>query len=185
MDSVGSANRQVVNTSLPLDVNAQELSRLPCRTLLTQTDFFSRSSDRVDSPFESPVFPLRLNWHLLDEATLLCKTELTEEAPKVIFCEKTCCSVSALQGEEASMSSVISLTSGRTDRVCRSTICAETRATGRYELFSLRYQQSEMMGNSNVNHSPDVMAGMVFGACAIDSKGSYDKMQHTVITSQG
>ena len=80
MDSVGSANRQVLNTSLPLDVNAQELSRLPYRTLLTQTDFFSRSSERVDSPFESSVFPLRLNWHLLDEATLLCKTELTEEA---------------------------------------------------------------------------------------------------------
>ena len=68
MDSVGSANRQVLNILLPLDVNAQELSRLPYRTLLTRTDFFSSSSERVDSPFESSVFPLRLNWNLLDEA---------------------------------------------------------------------------------------------------------------------
>ena len=81
--------------------------------------------------------------------------------------------------------SVISWRSGRTDRVCRSATCAETHAMVDTKLFSLRYQWSEMLEKSNVNHSSDVMPGMVLGACAIDSKGLHDKMQHTVITTQG
>ena len=77
--------------------------------------------------------------------------------------------------------------SGRMDRVCRSATCAETRAVVvlEDELFALRYQWSEMLGNSAVENSPDGMARLVPGACVTDSKGLYDKMQHTVITLKG
>ena len=34
-------------------------------------------------------------------------------------------------------------------------------------------------------NSPDEMAQLVPGACVTDSKGLYDKMQHTMITSKG
>ena len=53
------------------------------------------------------------------------------------------------------------------------------------ELFALRYQWSEMLGNSAEENSPDEMAQLVLGACVTDSKGLYDKMQHTVITPKG
>ena len=53
------------------------------------------------------------------------------------------------------------------------------------ELFALRYQWSEMLGNSAEENSPDEMAQLVPGACVTDSKGLYDKMQHTVITPKG
>ena len=83
--------------------------------------------------------------------------------------------------------SVISSRSGTVDRVCRSVTCAETRAMVDLEdeLFSLRYQRSEMLGNNAVEHSPDKMAGMVSGSYVADSEGLYDKMQHTMITPQG
>ena len=45
--------------------------------------------------------------------------------------------------------------------------------------------ESEMLGNSSVDHSPDSMAGVVLRACVMDSKGLYDKMQHIVITPKG
>ena len=44
------------------------------------------------------------------------------------------------------------------------------------ELFALRYQWSEMLGNSAEKNSPDEMARLVPGACVTDSKGLYDKM---------
>ena len=68
--------------------------------------------------------------------------------------------------------SVIRWRSGRRDRVCRSATCAETRASVDLddELFALRHQWSEMLGNSEMENSP---------------KGLYEKMQNTVITSQG
>ena len=95
-------------------------------------------------------------------------------------------SVKALQREESLMS-VISWKSGRIDRVCRSATCAETRAIVDLEdeLFALQYQWSEMLGNSAMENSPDEMARPVPGACVTDSKGLYDKMQHTVITPKG
>ena len=67
------------------------------------------------------------------------------------------------------------------DRVCRSATC-ETRAIVDLEdeLFALRYQWSEMLGNSAIENFPDVL-----GACVTDSKRLYDKMQHTVITPKG
>ena len=95
-------------------------------------------------------------------------------------------SVKALQGEESLMS-VISWRSGRMDRVCRGATCAETRAIVDLEdgLFAIRYQWSEMLGNSSMEKSPDEMARLVPGACVTDSKGLHDKMQHTVITPRG
>ena len=73
------------------------------------------------------------------------------------------------------------------DRVCRCATCAETRAVVDMEgeLFALRYQWSEMRGNSIVEKSPDEVARSVPGACVTNSKGSQDKMQHTVITAKG
>ena len=73
------------------------------------------------------------------------------------------------------------------DRVCRGATCTETRAIVDLEdeLFALRYQWSEMFGNSVKKNSPDVMARLVLGACVTDSKGLYDKMQHTAITPKG
>ena len=93
-------------------------------------------------------------------------------------------SVKALQGEESLMS-VISWE--RIDRRCRSATCAETRAIVDLEdeLCAPRYQWSEMLGNSAMENSPDVMARLVPGACVTDSKGLYNKMQHTVITPKG
>ena len=38
------------------------------------------------------------------------------------------------------------------------------------------------MGNSAEENSLDEMARLVLGACVTDSKGLFDKMQHTVIT---
>ena len=98
----------------------------------------------------------------------------------------TCSSVRALQGEESLMS-VISWRSGRRDRVCRGATCAETRAIVYLEdeLSSLRYQWSGMSGNSIMENSPDEMARLMPVACVTDSKGLYDKMQHTVITPKG
>ena len=66
----------------------------------------------------------------------------------------TCSSVRALQGEEPLMS-VISWRSGRTDRVGRSATCAETRAIVGLEgeLFAMRDQWSEMLGNSVIGNS--------------------------------
>ena len=83
--------------------------------------------------------------------------------------------------------SVISWRSDHIDRICRSATCAETRAMVDLEdeLFALRYQWSEMLGNSAEENSPDEMAQLVPGACVTDSKGLYDKMQHTVITPKG
>ena len=80
--------------------------------------------------------------------------------------------------------SVISWRSGRIDRVCRGAACAETGAVVDLEdeLFALRYQWSEMFGNRVTENSPDKMAPLVLGACVTDSKGLYDKMQHTVLT---
>ena len=53
------------------------------------------------------------------------------------------------------------------------------------ELFALRYRWSEMLGNSAMENLSDEMARLVPGACVTDSKGLYDKMQHTVITPKG
>ena len=75
----------------------------------------------------------------------------------------------------------------RLDRVCRSATCAETRAIVDLEdeLFALRHQWSEMLGNSAAENSPDEMARLIPGACVTDSNGLYDKMQHTVIIPKG
>ena len=75
-------------------------------------------------------------------------------------------SVKALQGEESLMS-VISWRSGRIDSVCRRATCAETIAIVDLEdeLFALRYQWSEMLGNSAMENSRDEMARLVPGAC--------------------
>ena len=79
--------------------------------------------------------------------------------------------------------SVISWRSGRIDRVCRSATCAEIRAIVvlEDELFCAAIS----MGTSALEDSPDEMARLVPGACVTDSKGFYDKMQHTVITPKG
>ena len=53
------------------------------------------------------------------------------------------------------------------------------------ELFALRYQWSEMLGNSAMENSHDEMARLVPGACVTDSKGLYDRVLHTVITPKG
>ena len=60
------------------------------------------------------------------------------------------------EGEEALMS-VISWRSSRKDRVCRSATCAETRPAVDLEdeLFALRYQWSEMMGNTPFENALD------------------------------
>ena len=73
------------------------------------------------------------------------------------------------------------------DRVCRSAACAEPGAIVDLEdeLFALRYQWSEMLGNRVMEHSPGQMAPLVPGACVTDSKGLYDKMQHTVVAPNG
>ena len=70
------------------------------------------------------------------------------------------------------------------DRVCRIATCAETRAMidCEGELFALRYQWLEMLGNSAREISLDEMAWLAPGACVTDSEGLYDKVQHTVIT---
>ena len=81
--------------------------------------------------------------------------------------------------------SVISWRSGRTDRVWRSATCAETSAMVDTSCFLCGINSPRCWETALLITLPDVMAGMVLGACAIDSKGSYDKMQHTVITSQG
>ena len=82
------------------------------------------------------------------------------------------CSQRALQGEEAVIS-VISWRTGRTDRVCRTTKCAEPRATVNLEdeLFSMRCQWCELMEKTAFENAPDAMARLVPGACVTDSKG--------------
>ena len=49
-------------------------------------------------------------------------------------------------------------------------------------MFALRYQWSEMFGNSVMENSPDEMGRLVPGACVTHSKGLWDKMQHTMTT---
>ena len=94
-----------------------------------------------------------------------------------------CCSQRALQGEEAVIS-VISWRTGRTDRVCRTAKCADTRATVNLEdeLFSMRCQWCELMVKTAFGNAPDARARLVPGACVTDSNGLHDRMQHTVIT---
>ena len=53
------------------------------------------------------------------------------------------------------------------------------------ELLALRYQWSEMLGNTAMENSSDEMARLVLGSCVTDSKRLYDKMQHTVISPKG
>ena len=98
----------------------------------------------------------------------------------------TCSPVKALQGEEALMS-VICWRSGRIDRACRGAVCAETRAMVDLEdeLFALRYQWSEMLGNTALEKSTDEMVRHTPGACVTDSKGLYGRMQRTAITPEG
>ena len=86
------------------------------------------------------------------------------------------CKTESMEG----VRTVISWRSRRIDRVCRSATCAETRAIVDLEddLLALRFQWSEMLGNSAMENSPDEMARLVPGACVTGSKGLHDKMQH-------
>ena len=76
----------------------------------------------------------------------------------------------ALHDEDALMS-VISWRSGRKVRVCRSALCAETRAM--VDLEDELFAWSEMFPHiTALENSLDEMARLVPGACVTDSKGS-------------
>ena len=84
---------------------------------------------------------------------------------------------------------MISWRSGRIDR--NMSLCHVCRDKSPWwdledELFCTTISNGlRCWGNSAEENSPDEMAQRVPGACVTDSKGLYDKMQHTVITPKG
>ena len=76
---------------------------------------------------------------------------------------------------------------GKIDRMCRSSTAAETRATvdGEDELYGLKLQWLELLGNKVNWKKPDLLLRGLPGVCVTDSKGLYDKLRTVVFSPKG
>ena len=77
--------------------------------------------------------------------------------------------------------------SGKIDRMCRSSPAAETRAAvdTEDELYLIRFQWSEMLGNVPDLTKPDDHVVLTKGMVVSDSKGVFEKCKQLVITPKG
>ncbi|CAK0870312.1 unnamed protein product [Prorocentrum cordatum] len=91
-----------------------------------------------------------------------------------------------LKGDETDVS-VISWKSGKIDRGCRSSAACETRSAvdAEDELFGIKLQWLEILGNNIDWRSPEGVLRRLPGAVVVDSKGLHDELQTTVYTFRG
>lgn len=77
--------------------------------------------------------------------------------------------------------------SGKIDRICRSPGSAEARSAIDAEdaLYMLRYQWSEILGNTPNVHDPDLHVKHVGGVLITDSRNVYDHLERPYITPKG
>ena len=91
-----------------------------------------------------------------------------------------------LRGDETDVS-LMSWKSGKIDRGCRSSVSCETRSAvdAEDELFGIKLQWLEMLGNSIDWRNPEATLCKLPGAVVVDAKGLFDKLQTTVYTFRG
>ncbi|CAK0848438.1 unnamed protein product [Prorocentrum cordatum] len=91
-----------------------------------------------------------------------------------------------LKGDETDVS-LVSWKSGKIDRGRRSSVACGTRSAvdAEDELFGIKLQWLEMLGNSIDWRNPEDTLAKLPGAVVVDAKGLYDKLQTTVYTFRG
>ena len=169
----GNVNRQVHNTAQRTGLQRSRIEKATVQDMIEANRLLQQVKKESGQAIRIFSFPTEEQLTLIGWCDAALQNRNDGGSTKGLLF--TFSPVKALQGEESLMS-VISWTSGRIDRICRSATCAETRATVDLEdeLFALRYQRSEMLGNSAEANSPDEMARLVAGACVTDSKGLYN-----------
>ncbi|CAK0890632.1 unnamed protein product [Prorocentrum cordatum] len=91
-----------------------------------------------------------------------------------------------LKGDETDVS-LVSWKSGKIDLGCRSSVACETRSAvdAEDELFGIKLQWLEMLGNTIDWRNPEDTLAKLPGAVVVDAKGLYDKLHTTVYTFRG
>ena len=94
--------------------------------------------------------------------------------------------LSLLSGWEQPVS-LVNWKSSKIDRACRSSVACETKATvdGEDELFSLKLQWLEMVGNQTDWRNPESALSLLPSVVATDAKGLSDKMTDHCLHVQG